>query len=184
MMYFLHSAVHSTALENIVVTILEPLLAPPHQQGGGGSRHQQQSGIYQMILTPISILRHVSQKSVEDPGSVWLSVVILGIAFVGAALDFLLGNFCRQLAVAVGVRLDAIEVMNPEWDVAGVVNAGSRGSDGKNGNPPIVQFADPAAAAQQQHQPATVPANQKLTAENNMGMYKQRGGMNPSSSRR
>ncbi len=131
--FLLYNAVHSPALENIVVFLLEMFVGNPNNNKHGGPPG---GGIEQLILTPISILRHVTQRALEDSGSLWLATAIFAVAFVGAAIDFVAGNFCRQLAVAVGVRLDAIEQLNPEWDAA-AANAGTKGSTGDTKPPPI-----------------------------------------------
>lgn len=178
-LFFLHYAVHSPALESIIVSIVEPLFFSSSSSTSSSQQNQQQNaGMLQMILTPISILRLVSQKALEDEGSIWLGAVIVAVAFLGATFDFVLGNFCRHLAVAVGVRLDAIELMNAEWDVAAVAQAGSKGSDGKSGYPPtipIVQQQGVGHEQQQQIRRDQLPHN-RLTAENNMGVYKPSSG--------
>jgi hypothetical protein len=102
----------------------------------------------------IEVLRVVALNSV-DSGAIWTGAVILAIVFVGAAVDFALGNFERHLAAAVGVRLDAIEALNTEWD-SNVVNAGSLGSAG--GKTPQMTVNDGAAAAAQQQQQRSAQA--------------------------
>lgn len=141
MLFLLYNAVHSPALEHIILFVLNAFVA-------GGEQQHAKGGLEQMILTPISILRHVTQRATEDSGSLWLGVVILAIAFIGAALDFVAGNFCRQLAVAVGVRLDALEQLNADWDLA-AASAGTKGSTGSVA-PPIIPLVDENGRPQQQ----------------------------------
>lgn len=138
-LFLLYNAVHSPAMESIIFLILDLFV-------GGGDGNSKR-GLEQMILTPISILRHVTQRAVEDSGSIWLGAAIFAVAFVGAAIDLVAGNFCRQLAVAVGVRLDAIEQLNPDWD-AGATNAGTKGSAG-HVKPPHIPVVDENGRVQQ-----------------------------------
>ncbi len=133
-LYLGFNIAHSPALESLLASV---------------------TGDAQAMHAPLAVLRFVAQSSL-DSGSAWLSAVILAVALLGAAIDLVAGNFTRQLAVAVGVRVDTLEASSTEWDTA----AGTAGGKGTAGGAAPPKIAVQNSAADQQAQQMTMATAQ------------------------